>query len=167
MCRTIDSLVINCNLAFSKLLLSGRQVGVRYWRAGYGLGPRACLHSPWPTVLRTLLPLLCLRSASVLDLFFRSSPLFAFEFEQWLPWHFSSNTTHFWIQYGLVIAGFVLAIATFLGQCRKPAPYGRHQNDTSGWGPLVPQRIAHTLSDTSALLSFILVNTLVYCIVKN
>ena len=51
----------------------------------------------------------------------------------------------FWIHFGLVIFGFILAIITFLGQLCKPAPYGRHAN---GNGKLpVPKRLAYIFSD--------------------
>ncbi|XP_062507386.1 3-oxo-5-alpha-steroid 4-dehydrogenase 1-like [Corticium candelabrum] len=85
-----------------------------------------------------------------------SAPLF-----QWLPWRFSNDAVHIWTQYSLVIAGFVLAVVTLLSQLKKPAPYGRHQKEDSGWGPLIPQRIAHTISDFSALFTFTLVFFLV------
>jgi hypothetical protein len=32
-------------------------------------------------------------------------------------------------------------------QFSKPAPYGKHANDGINWGPMVNQRLAHTLSD--------------------
>ena len=47
---------------------------------------------------------------------------------QVLPWSFyaeDSQEVRFWIHYGLVILGFLLAAITFIVQWIKPAPYGK------------------------------------------
>lgn len=45
-----------------------------------------------------------------------------------VPWHLYRNeTTRFWVHYGLVILGFVLAVVTIIAQWAKPAPYGKHE----------------------------------------
>lgn len=50
------------------------------------------------------------------------------------------NQTRFWIHIGLVVFGFILAVAYFIAQLFQPVPYGRH---ASGSGRLpVPTRIA-------------------------
>ena len=65
-----------------------------------------------------------------------------------LPWKaFEDDTTHFWVHYGLCAFGFVLAVITYVAQATKPAPYGRHQTSSYSFGPLVHQRVAHTVSD--------------------
>lgn len=65
-----------------------------------------------------------------------------------LPWSaFKDDITHFWVHYGLCILGFLLAVISFITQLAKPAPYGRHATQDTNWGPMVNQRIAHTLSD--------------------
>ena len=68
---------------------------------------------------------------------------------QLLPWTFFSpddDKARFWVHYGLVIGGFVLAVITYLGQAFKPAPYGKHDNTKSS-KCRVPQRIAHVGAD--------------------
>ena len=44
---------------------------------------------------------------------------------------YDDNITRFWVHYGLVILGFVLAVITFIVQWIKPAPYGKHERDVS------------------------------------
>ena len=67
---------------------------------------------------------------------------------QALPWTaFEHDRVHFWVHYGLGAFGLALAAVTFIAQCANPAPYGRHQRSGSAWGPMVHQRIAHTISD--------------------
>ena len=96
-----------------------------------------------------------------------------------LPWTFFSpedDKARFWVHYGLVMAGFLLAIVTYLGQAFKPAPYGKHDNDKSG-KCRIPQRIAHIGADGVlgvigfTLLYFLLgehydeaVNIVMYCL---
>lgn len=51
---------------------------------------------------------------------------------QWIPWSlYDDNITRFWVHYGLIIFGFVLAVITFIVQWIKPAPYGKHERDVS------------------------------------
>ena len=65
-----------------------------------------------------------------------------------LPWTtFEDDKTHFWVHYGLCAFGFLLAVITFIVQATKPAPYGRHQKSNQSFGPMVHQRLAHTISD--------------------
>ena len=65
-----------------------------------------------------------------------------------LPWTtFGDDKTHFWVHYGLCAFGFLLAVITFIVQATKPAPYGRHQKSDQSFGPMVHQRLAHTISD--------------------
>ena len=53
------------------------------------------------------------------------------------------NNIRFWIHFGLVILGFILALVYFIGQIFQPIPYGRY---ASGSGRLpVPVRIARML----------------------
>lgn len=64
-----------------------------------------------------------------------------------LPWmFFSHDKARFWVHYGLVMAGFVLAVVTYFGQAFKPAPYGKHDNNKIG-KCRIPQRIAHVGAD--------------------
>ena len=58
--------------------------------------------------------------------------------------------------YGVLIAltllGAVIVLATIQAQFSTPAPYGRHEAghaeaEAGKWGPPVPQRVAHVLSD--------------------
>lgn len=76
-----------------------------------------------------------------------------------LPWTaFEHDKGHFWVHYGLCAFGFLLAVITFISQTRKPAPYGRHHKSNQSCGPMVHQRIAHTISDaTPGVLLFSLV----------
>jgi len=75
-----------------------------------------------------------------------------------LPWTaFEHDEVHFWVHYGLCAFGFLLAIVTFIAQWTNPAPYGRHEKSGKSCGPMVHQRIAHTLSDATPLLLFTLV----------
>ena len=78
-----------------------------------------------------------------------------------LPWSsFANDKVRFWVHYGLCIFAFVLAAITLIAQCAKPASYGRHDKSAgTSCGPMVHQRIAHTLSD--ALPGVVLV-TLVF-----
>lgn len=51
-----------------------------------------------------------------------------FLYLQAVPWHlYRDETTRFWVHYGLVILGFVLAVVTIIAQWAKPAPYGKHE----------------------------------------
>eukprot|EP00118_Oscarella_pearsei_P004485 m.19301 g.19301 ORF g.19301 m.19301 type:complete len:280 (+) comp27822_c0_seq1:26-865(+) len=77
----------------------------------------------------------------------------------WIPWKFAEgDVAHIWTQYGLVIAGFLLALITLIVQCREPAPYGRHDKDGKAWGPKIPQRLGHTVSDgLSGVIFFVLI----------
>ena len=48
---------------------------------------------------------------------------------QAIPWSFyEPGSTRFWVHYGLVILGFVLAVITIIAQWVKPAPYGKHES---------------------------------------
>lgn len=78
---------------------------------------------------------------------------------QWIPWSlYDDNIIRFWVHYGLVILGFVLAVITFIVQWIKPAPYGKHERDDANWGLMIPQRLGHILSDAvPGVLMFILV----------
>ncbi|XP_062599521.1 uncharacterized protein LOC134261060 isoform X1 [Saccostrea cucullata] len=60
---------------------------------------------------------------------------------------YDTNNTRFWVHYGLVILGAVLAIVTAVAQWVNPAPYGKHERRDQNWGPLIPQRLGHILSD--------------------
>ncbi|XP_059149350.1 uncharacterized protein LOC131936401 isoform X3 [Physella acuta] len=65
-----------------------------------------------------------------------------------IPYSFyTPGTSYFWVHIGLVILGFVVALATLIGQWLKPAPYGRHDRTETNWGPMIPQRLGHILSD--------------------
>ncbi|XP_065838115.1 3-oxo-5-alpha-steroid 4-dehydrogenase 1-like [Oscarella lobularis] len=87
-----------------------------------------------------------------------SGPLF-----RWIPWQFAEDSkAHFWTHYGLVAGGFLLAVITLIVQCRDPAPYGRHDKDGKAWGPKIPQRLGHTISDgLSGVIFFLLIFFLV------
>lgn len=76
-----------------------------------------------------------------------------------LPWAaFEHDKVHFWVHYGLCIFAFLLAAVTFIAQWTNPAPYGRHEKSGKSCGPMVHQRIAHTVSDaTPGVLVFSLV----------
>ncbi|XP_071119126.1 uncharacterized protein [Haliotis cracherodii] len=78
----------------------------------------------------------------------------------WLkPWVFyEEGSTRFWVHYGLVIFGFVLAAITACVQCCKPAPYGRHEGEDGGLVPKIPQRLSHMMSDAlPGVVMFLLV----------
>ncbi|KAH9487558.1 Steroid 5-alpha-reductase det2 [Bulinus truncatus] len=65
-----------------------------------------------------------------------------------IPYNFyKPGTTFFWVHFGLIILGFVVALATIIGQWINPAPYGRHEKANVNWGPMIPQRLGHMLSD--------------------
>lgn len=65
-----------------------------------------------------------------------------------IPYEFYKyGTAYFWVHFGLVILGFVLALVTFLSQRANPAPYGKHDQAAANWGPKIPQRLAHITSD--------------------
>ncbi|XP_077990832.1 3-oxo-5-alpha-steroid 4-dehydrogenase 1-like [Glandiceps talaboti] len=75
-----------------------------------------------------------------------------------IPWIFDVDDVHFWIHYGFVILGFLLAVISTIVQFSKPAPYGRHQDTSPGWGPLINQRLGHIVSDLiSGVILFLLV----------
>lgn len=79
-----------------------------------------------------------------------------------LKWHpyslYETDTTRFWVHYGLVILGAVLALVTAVAQWRDPAPYGKHERKDQNWGPLIPQRLGHFLSDAlPGVVLFVLV----------
>ena len=77
-----------------------------------------------------------------------------------LPWtSFEDDKVHFWIHYGLCAFALLLAVVTFIAQWTKPAPYGRHEKSGKSCGPMVHQRIAHTISDA---IPGVLVFTLVF-----
>ncbi|XP_021355098.1 steroid 5-alpha-reductase DET2-like isoform X1 [Mizuhopecten yessoensis] len=78
---------------------------------------------------------------------------------QGIPWIlYEEDSTRFWVHYGLVILGFVLAVVTAVVQWINPAPYGKHENKDLNWGPMIPQRLGHILSDaTPGVLLFLLV----------
>ncbi|EDV23202.1 uncharacterized protein TRIADDRAFT_58245 [Trichoplax adhaerens] len=78
------------------------------------------------------------------------------------PWvAFLNNPVRFWIYYGFVIGGFVFALITLITQLIKPAPYGRfgnNDNNPNNWGPVIPQRLGHTISDAlPCVVEFLLV----------
>lgn len=51
---------------------------------------------------------------------------------QALPWSFyEQDTTRFWVHYGLVLLGLLLAVITFIVQWLSPAPYGKHERKVS------------------------------------
>lgn len=65
-----------------------------------------------------------------------------------IPYTFyEPGTTYFWVHFGLIILGFIVAFATLIGQWINPAPYGKHERNDVNWGPMIPQRIGHMLSD--------------------
>ena len=67
---------------------------------------------------------------------------------EWIITYFPTIALHF--------AG-VLAVITYLGQMGAPAPYGKFDNkEAKGWGPYVPQRISHTLSDGLTCFVFVI-----------
>jgi len=76
-----------------------------------------------------------------------------------IPYTFyESGTTYFWVHFGLVILGFVLAVITCITQWVKPAPYGKHEREDPNWGPKIPQRLSHIISDAiTGILMFSLV----------
>ena len=77
-----------------------------------------------------------------------------------LPWSaYKGDRTRFWVHYALCIVGFLLAVITLAVQWAKPATYGRHAKASDQHcGPMVHQRIAHTLSDAApGVLVFLLV----------
>ncbi|XP_053393701.1 uncharacterized protein LOC123525530 [Mercenaria mercenaria] len=76
-----------------------------------------------------------------------------------LPWElYEKGSTRFWVHYGLVILGFVLAVITLFAQWAKPAPYGKHETNDANWGPMIPQRLGHIFSDAlPGVLMFLLV----------
>ncbi|XP_005112214.1 steroid 5-alpha-reductase DET2 isoform X2 [Aplysia californica] len=76
-----------------------------------------------------------------------------------IPYSFyESGTTYFWVHFGLVILGFVVALATCIGQWVKPAPYGKHEREDPNWGPKIPQRLSHIISDAlTGIIMFSLV----------
>ncbi|XP_071181581.1 uncharacterized protein [Mytilus edulis] len=76
-----------------------------------------------------------------------------------LPWSFyEDDTTRFWVHYGLVLLGLLLAVITFIVQWLSPAPYGKHERTDANWGVMIPQRIGHILSDAvPGVLLFIIV----------
>lgn len=58
---------------------------------------------------------------------------------------FPDDEVRFWVHYGLVILGFLLAVVTFVVQACKPAPYGRHSTgDEVG---LVPVHVAYVITE--------------------
>lgn len=75
-----------------------------------------------------------------------------------IPWSlYLDDNIRFWIHFGLVILGFVLAVITLVAQWFKPAPYGKHEQTESNWGPQIPQRFGHMLSDAvPGVLLFVL-----------
>lgn len=81
------------------------------------------------------------------------------------PWVvFVNDPARFWIYYGFVIGAFVFVVITFIAQVVKPAPYGRFanaDNNPDNWGPVIPQRLGHTLSDAlPCVVGFLLVCSL-------
>ncbi|XP_065176546.1 uncharacterized protein LOC135806304 [Sycon ciliatum] len=66
-----------------------------------------------------------------------------------IPYVFDVSKARFWVHYGFVAAGFLLAVITYFSQCKEPAPYGKHASDApkKGWGPMIPQRLGHMASD--------------------
>ncbi|XP_060607989.1 uncharacterized protein LOC132760109 isoform X1 [Ruditapes philippinarum] len=76
-----------------------------------------------------------------------------------IPWKlYEDGSTRFWVHYGLVILGFVLAVITIIAQWAKPAPYGKHEANDANWGPMIHQRLGHIFSDAlPGVLMFLLV----------
>ncbi|KAK0069708.1 steroid 5-alpha-reductase DET2-like isoform X1 [Biomphalaria pfeifferi] len=65
-----------------------------------------------------------------------------------IPYSFyKAGTAYFWVHFGLIILGFLISLATVIGQWANPAPYGKHQNSNAYWGPMIPQRLGHMISD--------------------
>jgi len=71
---------------------------------------------------------------------------------------YEPGSTYFWVHYGLVILGFLLALITCIAQWVKPAPYGKHEREDNNWGFRIPQRLSHFTSDAiTGILMFSLV----------
>jgi len=71
-------------------------------------------------------------------------------------WRLSGGKDEELVAYGVLtaftLAGAVIVLATVQAQSSTPAPYGRHEAghadaEAGKWGPPVPQRAAHVLSD--------------------
>ena len=62
-------------------------------------------------------------------------------------WGWQSSLLGTLWDYGLCTLAFLLAVVTFIAQWTNPAPYGRHEHSDTLCGPMVHQRIAHTISD--------------------
>jgi len=76
-----------------------------------------------------------------------------------IPWSFyPDDKVRFWVHYGMVILGFVLALITTVAQWTNPAPYGKHSKQDANWGCEIPQRLGHIISDAvPGVVLFILV----------
>ena len=72
---------------------------------------------------------------------------------------FEYDKVHFWVHYGLCAFAFLLGAVIFMSQWTKPAPYGQHEKSGNSCGPMVHQRITHTISDA---IPGVLVFTLVF-----
>ena len=59
----------------------------------------------------------------------------------------------------LCVCRFLLGAVIFMSQWTKPAPYGQHEKSGNSCGPMVHQRITHTISDA---IPGVLVFTLVF-----
>ncbi|KAL8598562.1 hypothetical protein ACOMHN_051350 [Nucella lapillus] len=71
---------------------------------------------------------------------------------------YASSDTRLIVHLSLCGLGLLLAIITFIVQFISPAPYGKHENRDAKWGPAIPQRLGHILSDMlPGVLLFILV----------
>ncbi|XP_076462776.1 uncharacterized protein LOC143295097 isoform X2 [Babylonia areolata] len=71
---------------------------------------------------------------------------------------YPSSDTRLIVHLSLCGLGLLLAVITFIVQLISPAPYGKHENQEAKWGPPIPQRLGHILSDAlPGVLLFILV----------
>ncbi|XP_070195987.1 uncharacterized protein [Littorina saxatilis] len=71
---------------------------------------------------------------------------------------YAGSETRFIVHLALCGLGFLLAVITFVVQVISPAPYGKHENKEAKWGPPIPQRLGHMLSDAlPGVVLFVLV----------
>jgi 3-oxo-5-alpha-steroid 4-dehydrogenase 1 len=64
-----------------------------------------------------------------------------------------SEAEHTFFQ-GLLVAGFIVAVGTFILLLFVPAPYGRHNR--KGWGPVIPARLGWLVMESVSPLVFLI-----------